>query len=62
MLFNSDGSVKSSVSALRAISQNFTYAKYPAFFEVSKALILIFWQSRRIATFYECLNSTGEYA
>jgi len=48
-----DGFVKSPISALRAISQNFTYAKYAAFFKIAQALILNFLQSRQIATFYE---------
>ena len=48
-----DGFVKSPISALRAISQNFTYAKYAAFFEITQALILNFFQSRLIMTFYD---------
>ena len=47
---------KSPISALRAISQNFTYAKYSAFFEIAQALILNFLQSRRITIFYECIK------
>ena len=50
-----DGFAKSPISALRAIFQNFTYAKYAAFFEIAQALILNFLQSRQIATFYECV-------
>ena len=50
-----DGFVKSPISALCAISQNFTYAKYAAFFEIAQALNLNFLQSRQIATFYECI-------
>jgi len=46
-----DGLVKSPISALRAISQNFTYAKYSAFFDISQALILNFLQGRPMATF-----------
>jgi len=46
-----DDFVKSPISALRAISQNFMYAKYAAFFEITQALILNFLQSRQIATF-----------
>jgi len=41
---------------LRAISQNFTYAKYAAFFKIAQALILNFLKSRQIATFYECIK------
>ena len=37
---NLDGFVKSPISALCEISQNFTYAKYSVFFEIWKALIL----------------------
>jgi len=51
-----DGFVKSSISALRAIPQNFTYAKYAAFFGIAQALILNFLQSRQIVTFYECIK------
>ena len=51
-----DAFVKSPISALRAISQNFTYAKYAAFFEIAQALILNFLQSRRVATFYGCIK------
>ena len=54
-----DGFVKSPISALRAISQNFTYAKYAAFFEIAQALILDFLQSRQAATFYECIIVSG---
>jgi len=50
-----DGFVKSPISALCAISQNFTYVKYAAFFEIAQALILNFLQSRQIVTFYECI-------
>ena len=50
------GFVKSPISALCAISQNFMDAKYAAFFELAQALILNFLQSRRIATFYECIK------
>jgi len=53
---NFDGFVKSPISAIRAISQNFTYDKYAAFFEIAQALILNFLQSRQISTFYECIN------
>ncbi|MFO8047943.1 MAG: hypothetical protein R6U29_02825, partial [Desulfosudaceae bacterium] len=48
-----DGFVKSPISALRAITQNFTYYKYAAFFVIAQALILNFLQSRLITTFYE---------
>ena len=54
-----DGFVKSPISALRAISQNFTYDKYAAFFEIAQALILNFLQSRQIETFYECIKNYG---
>jgi len=52
-----DGFVKSPISALCEISQNFTYAKYSAFFEISQALILNFLQSRLNPTFYECIKT-----
>ena len=54
-----DDFVKSPISALRAISQNFTYARYAAFFGIAQALILNFLQSRRIATFYEFIKMNG---
>jgi len=53
---NYDGFVKSTIPALRAISQNFTYAGYPAFFEIAQALILNFLQSLQIVTFNECIK------
>jgi hypothetical protein len=53
---NIDGLVKSPISALRAISQNFTYAKYAAFFDIAQALILNFLQGRPMATFYETIT------
>ena len=43
-----DGFVKSPISALRAIPQNFTYAKYAAFFGIAQALILDFLQVHQI--------------
>jgi hypothetical protein len=56
---NIDGLVKSPISALRAISQNFTYAKYAAFFDIAQALILNFLQGRPMATFYDTINIDG---
>jgi len=55
-LSKGDGFVKSPISALCAIYQHFMYARYAAFFETRQALILNFLQSRRIATFYECIK------
>jgi len=52
-----DGFVKVPITALRAISQNFTYARYAAFFEIAQALILNFLQSRQIGIFHECIIS-----
>ena len=51
-----DDFVKSPISALCAFSQNFTYAKYSAFFELAQALILNFLQSRLNKAFYECIG------
>jgi len=56
---NIDDFVKVQYLRLRAISQNFTYAKYSAFFEIAQALILNFLQSRRITTYYEFINIDG---
>jgi len=47
---------------LRAMSKNFTYARYAAFFETRQVLILNFLQSRQIATFYKFIkraNNSG---
>jgi len=37
-----DGFVKSPISALRAVFQNFLYDKFPAFFKIAQVLILKF--------------------
>jgi len=37
--------------------KTYTYAKHPAFFEITQDLILNFLQSRQITTFYECTKS-----
>jgi hypothetical protein len=56
-----DGLVKSPISALRAISQNFTYAKYSEFFDIAQALILNFLQGRPMTTFYETISDCFGY-
>jgi len=56
MLPSIDGFVKSPISALRFIPQNFTYYMYAAFFGISRALILNFLLCRPKETFYESIN------
>ena len=51
-----DDFVKRPISALCALSQNFTYAAYAAFFKMVQALILNVLQSRLISTLYECIK------